>query len=940
MTNSGQVLSHYEILHPLGKGGMGEVFLAEDTVLGRKVALKFLPEEANKDSAARTRFLREAKSAAALDDPFICKIYETGEVDGRPFIAMEYVEGESLRSRLDRSPMPLAEAVATAVEIAEALGVAHAHGIIHRDLKPSNIMLTRRGHAKVLDFGLAKQVSIPGKPVFEAETATSADLTAYGTTLGTLAYMSPEQLRAEPLGPSSDVFSFGVVLHEMVTGRHPFDRPSTAETITAIMKDQAPPLEVAGAAVPDGLARVLENSLAKNPQDRYASAVDLAEDLRSASRALLETRKRRPAAAVVAAAAVAAVVAVAVLVLAAWWLAAHRKGPAAAATAPAPKSVLVADFENATGEPVFDAVLEQAVSIGLEGAPFISAYSRARARKVAAEIRPGSTALGLETARLVARREGIAVVVSGGIKRAGQGYRLDVVALDGVSGARLAGHSQDVPEKDRVLAAIGELVVQTRRDLGDVIPDSLRAVAAETFTAGSLEAARSYAQAQELMAAGKWREAVAVYHDALQLDPTFGRAYAGLAVCYLDLNQTEEARTYYEKAFSLIDRMTDREKYRTRGGYYLLVRNYAKAAEEYRALVENYPSDPAGPTNLPMAYFYARDMRRAVETGRLAVAANPGNVLARGNLALYAMYAGEFATAAREAEAVLAANPGYETAYVVAAMAKLDGGDVEGARGVYARLRGVGPYGASLAATGLADLALFQGRTKEAVDLLEKGIAGDTATGFGAEAARKYTMISGVFLSRAEAKRAVSATDRALALSRRNFILLSAGRTLAAAGEEKRARQLATSLASQIEPEPRSFAKLVEGEVLLHRGQAREAAVRFREAGEILDTWLGRYLLGRAYLEAGAFTEAYSELEICLKRRGEATAIFLDDVPSYHVLPPVYYYLGRAQEGLGSAGAAESYRRFVQLRAQAGDDPLVLDARQRLQKRLSPSSPR
>jgi len=499
-----------------------------------------------------------------------------------------------------------------------------------------------------------------------------------------------------------------------------------------------------------------------------------------------------------------------------------------------------------------------------------------------------------------------------------------------VSGTRLAAHTRDVPDKADVLAAIGQVVVMTRRDLGDVIPDSLRAAASETFTAGSLEAARSYAQAQELMAAGKWREAIPVYENALQLDPTFGRAYAGLAVCHLNLNETEEARRYYEKAFSLIDRMTDREKHRTRGGYYLLVRNYAKAAEEYRALAENFPGDPAGPTNLAFAYFYARDMRRALETGRLAVEAHPDNVLARGNLALYGMYAGDFATAAREAEKVIAANPGYETAYVAAAMARLDAGDAEGARGFYQRLQTQSPHGASLAATGLADLALFEGRTKEAVELLEKGIAGDMATGLEAEAARKHSMLAAAFLSHAEARPAVTAAERALALSKRHYILLSSGRTLAAAGEEKRALQLAASLASQIEPEPRSFAKLIEGEVLLQRDKSREAAARFRESGEILDTWLGRYLLGRAYLEAGAFTEAYSELEIALKRRGEATAVFLDDVPSYHYLPPVYYYLGRAQEGLGSAGAADSYRRFVALRLEAEDDPLAADARRRL----------
>ncbi len=910
---------------------MGEVFLAEDTVLDRKVAIKFLPEEAHKDLAARKRFLHEAKSAAALDDPFICKIYETGEADGRPFIAMEYVEGESLRSRLDRSPMSLAEAVTTGVEVAEAVGVAHQHGIVHRDLKPSNVMLTPQGHAKVLDFGLAKHVSASGELAWQAETAKSAGLTAWGTVLGTLAYMSPEQLRAESVGPGSDVFSFGVLLHEMVTGRHPFDRPSAAETMNAIMHDQAPPLEVAGAVVPEGLARVVEKALAKDPQDRYASAVELAEDLRSASRALLEARKRRPRKVVVAATAVAAVAAA--LALAGWWLVANRKGPATAAAVPAPRSVLVADFENSTGEPVFDGVLEQAVSIGLEGAPFISAYSRTKARKVAAEIRPGSAAFGLETARLVARREGIAVVVSGEIKRAGQGYGLDVVALDGVSGARLSSHSRDVPERDRVLAAVGELVVATRRDLGDVIPDALKAAAAETFTAGSLEAARSYAEAQDLMSAGKWREAVPVYRKAVDLDPSFGRAYAGLAVCYLNLNQTEEARAYYEKAFSLIDRMTDREKYRTRGGYYLLTRNYAKAAEEYKALVEHYPSDPAGPTNLAFAYFDARDMPHAVETGRLAVEANPANVLARGNLALFAMYAGDFATAAREAEKVLAANPGYETAYVAAAIAKLDTGDMESARGLYTRLQGQGTYGASLAATGFADIARYQGRAKEALDLLEKGIAADLAAGSKSEAARKCATMATVLISRAQAKPAVAAAERALSLSKRNFVMVSAGLTFAASGGAKRAQEVAASLAAQIEPEPRAYAKLVEGQLLLGGARATEAAVRFREATDIVDTWYGRYLLGRAYLDAGAFAEAHSEFENCIKRRGEAAAVFLDDVPSYFLLPPVYYYLGRAQEGLRSTAAADSYRRFVELRAQADNDPLVLDARQRLQKR-------
>jgi tetratricopeptide (TPR) repeat protein/predicted Ser/Thr protein kinase len=912
-----EIGQRYKVVELLGQGGMGAVYRCRDEELRRDVALKVIKPEIAADLSVLDRFRREIQLSSRVTHKNVLRVYDLGEAGGVRFLTMQYIEGENLSNLIKKTgALQTPRLVALFRQVCEGLEAAHEEGVVHRDLKPQNVLLDAEDHVWLTDFGLAKNLG-------------GTAMTEKGVVMGTPSYMSPEQVRGQAVDKRSDIYSLGIVFYEMATGRTPFEGGSMFEVMMRRLSTPPQPVTELNPAVPAYLRKILERCLAVDPAARYQSVGEILSDLDSAKfhttvRYEIQHRRRVLLAAAACLAAVLGVAGVAWLV---------KRKPAATAAAGPARSVLIADFENKTGEPVFDGVLEQAVSIGLEGAPFISAFSRVQARKVAAEIRPGSTALGLETARLVARREGVAIVVTGGIKRAGPGYGVEVAALDGVSGKLLGDHSLSVSEKNRVLAAIGELVVLTRRDLGDVIPDSVRAVAAETFTAGSLEAARSYAEAQDLMAVGKWREAVPVYQNALKLDPTFGRAFAGLAVCYLNLNQTEEARKYYEKAFSLIDRMTDREKYRTRGGYYLLTRNYAKAAEEYRALVEKYPSDPAGPTNLAFAYFYARDMRRAVEIGRLAVEAHPANVLTRGNLALYAMYAGDFTTAAREAETVLAANPGYETAYVAAAMARLDAGDVEGARGFSERLRGVSPYGASIAATGLADLALFQGRSNEAIDLLQKGIPGDTAAGFPAEAARKETIISEVLLSRGEARPAVAAVDRALALSKRHYILLSAGRTLAGAGEEKRARQLATTLASQIEAEPRSFAKLIEGEVLLRRNQAREAAARFREAGEILDTWLGRYLLGRAYLEAGAFTEAHAELEICLKRRGEATSIFLDDVPSYHVLPPVYYYLGRAQEGLGSAGAAESYRRFVELRAQADDDPLVLDARRRLERR-------
>jgi serine/threonine protein kinase len=397
---------------------MGEVFLAEDTVLGRKVALKFLAKDAIEDPVARGRFLREAKSAAAIDDPFICKIYETGEVDGEPFIAMEYIEGESLADRIDRGPMSIEEVVATASEVAEALGVAHENGIIHRDLKPSNIMLTNKGRAKVLDFGLAKQVFAPGEMDTSAETASSDDLTAQGVTMGTLTYMSPEQLRALPLTPTSDVFSFGIVLHEMLTGEHPFIRPTSPATINAIMTDPVPTPTSGEHKVPPVLLAIRDKALAKEPEERYQSAVDIVADLAEVRQAIEPVKKATHTVGIAMAIVLAAIVVVAGLRL-------LPRGPEPAQPEThEPVSVLIADFDNQTGEEVFDGALEQAVAIGLESASFVNSYRRGRARQVANQIQEGVDSLDPEMARLVAQREAINVLVLGSISGMDGSYRL------------------------------------------------------------------------------------------------------------------------------------------------------------------------------------------------------------------------------------------------------------------------------------------------------------------------------------------------------------------------------------------------------------------------------------------------------------------------------------------------------------------------------------
>ena len=851
-------------------------------------------------------------------------MYETGEVGETAYIVMEYVEGQTLKEKMEQGALPLKDSLRVAFEIAEALEEAHRKGIVHRDLKPANIILTAQGHAKVMDFGLAKRVLPSGDDLTSTLTQT---ITEQGTVVGTLAYMSPEQARGGAVDGRSDIFSLGIILDEMISGKHPFSKPTPVETLTAVLRDNPPPVNIKPKSANPAVDHVLQKALAKNPAERYQNVTELAVDLRKLQKEIeaggLRLRRR---AALVGSFLISAVF------LAAIWRFFFTSRVSIPRAAPKPISVLVADFQNKTGDSVFDGALEQALGISLEGASFISVYKHPQAHKVAKQLAPNADdRLDGARAQLVSRREGISTVIEASIEASGEGYVLKAAALDPATSKKLAEASEKIKTKAQVLQATHSLAVKLTSELGEVSPESVEALKKETFSSSSLDAMRAYSVAQDLAGMGKQEEAIKEYLRALDYDPKLGRAYAGLAVIYFNRGQSRETEKYYQLAMARIDQMTDREKYRTRGAYYIFKQDYQKAIEEYGSLVQQFPVDGAGYTNLAFAYFSARNMPQALKEGLRAVELNPRNVNIRYNLGWYAMGAGDFELAQKEELKVLEENASFEKAYLVLALSDLAQGQCANAAETYKKLEASSSFGASLMGTGLADIAVYEGRLRDAEGILKKGIASDLATKLTDLAADKCIMLANVLLPKQKAE-ALDAADRAVAASPVEEILFSAAQVYLQAGREDKARTLSEELGKKIQPINQAYAKIITGEINLRRKEIPAAIRTLKEAQSLTNTWLGRLALGRAYIEAGAFAQASSELDLCLKRRGEATSIFFNDLPSYRYFPAVYYYLGRAQEGLKSPAAKESYEKFLKIKERANPgDPLVEDARKRLE---------